>query len=74
MKNLIECPITEADKYRVLGDLMTDMKAFLDLRTSLKLTGERADYVAALNEYIKASLFVVAREFVNIYDLAPIEH
>lgn len=74
MKNLIECPITEDDKYRVLGDLITDMDSFLKLREGLKLTDERAEYVAVLNEYIKAVLHIIAKEYATIYDLAPIDH
>ena len=71
---LIPNAITEDDKHRILNDLMTDMDLLLKLRSGLEFTGERAEYVAVLNEYIKAALFVISREFVEHYDLAPIDH
>lgn len=71
---LIPNSITEADKHRILNNLMTDMDSFLKLRAGLCSTGERAEYVAALDKYLKAGLFVIAREFVEHYDLAPIDH
>lgn len=74
MNNLISCPITEEDKHRELCELMTDMQAILKLQSSLQFTESRAEYVAALNEYIKEALLVVAREYVELYDLAPIDH
>ncbi len=71
---LIQNAITEDDKHRILNDLMTDMNSFLKLRFEMKLTGERADYLIAVDEYIKAALFIISREFVEHYDLAPIDH
>ena len=47
---LIPNAITEDDKHRILNDLMTDMDLLLKLRSGLEFTGERAEYVAALND------------------------
>lgn len=72
--NLIPCPVTENDKHRILGDLIADMNVFLKARSDLLFSGERAAYYAALNEYIKAGLYIIAKEYATIYDLAPIDH
>ena len=71
---LIPCPITEEDKKHELCTLMEDMQAILRLRSGLKYTGSRDEYIATINKYIGAALLVVAREYVELYDLAPIDH
>jgi len=72
--NLIACPVTEDDKYRALEDLQADMAEVLEKSSRLKCTADRAEYVAALNVYNMAQLYIIAKEYVALYDLAPIEH
>lgn len=71
---LIMNSIDENDKQQDLNDLMTDMKLILTLYYSLEYTGKRAEYLRKIRESLQAALFIVAREFVEHYDLAPIEH
>lgn len=70
---LIPCPVTEDDKYKLQCRLMDDLFATLGARRPIP-EDESKEYALARDQYSIAQVYLTAREFVNVCDLAPIEH
>lgn len=73
MKTLIPCPATEDDKYKLQCRLMDDL--FATLKARRRVTEDDCkEYALTRDQYSIAQVYLTAREFVNVCDLAPIEH
>lgn len=73
MKTLIPCPVTEDDKYKLQCRLMDDL--FATLKARRRVTADDCkEYALARDQHSIAQVYLTAREFVNVCDLAPIVH
>lgn len=71
---LIQNSIDEEDKFQDLNMLITDMNSIITTINRLTYTGVRANYLREINKHLQAALQIVAREYVEHYDLSPIDH
>lgn len=71
---LIQNSIDEEDKFQDLNMLITDMHSIVTTINRLTYTGARANYIREVNKHLQAALKVVALEYVEHYNLSPIDH
>lgn len=72
---LIPNSVTEKEKQRVLSCLVYDLHEITQAWSRLASGRiEQKEYEAQLDDALKKAIYHAAREFVEHYELAPIEH
>lgn len=69
---LIGNSLTEEDRVTLLARLMNDARAVLDARMRIHYCEDSEDYNKVVDTQLKEAFYIVAKEYVEHYELKPI--
>ena len=69
-----QCPIDEQEKNEMLSRLSADLKNVLDCRWRLQWRDGEDEYRLATDAVLKELINIIAQEYVELYEIAPIDH
>ena len=68
------CPVDEKEKDGMLSSLSADLKNALECRWRLQWREDEVEYWSATDAAVKKLIYIIAKEYVELYETAPIDH